>query len=104
MLICARALAYKHTTLGIKKASIRIMRGKVGSYPAAMGAGCTLECAKVKYWYYTIEMAAVLPGGQRQYAGGYSSYRGMSGYGGSTQMHNILVAIAGHAADWNAGS
>ena len=32
-------------------------------------------------------MAAVLPGGQRQYAGGYSSYRGMSGYGGNTQMH-----------------
>ena len=44
-----------------------------------------------------MEMAAVLPGGQRQYAGGYSSYRGMSGYGGNTQI-NILVAIAGHTA------
>jgi hypothetical protein len=52
---------------------------------------------KVKYWYYTIERAAVLPGGQKQCAGGYSSYRG------NTQIH-ILVAIAGHAADWNAGS
>jgi hypothetical protein len=51
-----------------------------------------------RYWYYTIEIAAVLPGGQRQYASGYSSYRGMSGYGGNTQIHNILVAIAGHAA------
>jgi hypothetical protein len=27
----------------------------------------------------------------------------MFGYGGNTQIH-ILVAIAGYAADWNAGS
>jgi hypothetical protein len=37
---------------------------------------------------YIIERAAVLPGGQRQYAGGYSSsYRGMSGYGGNNTQH-----------------
>jgi hypothetical protein len=45
----------------------------------------------------------VLPVGQRQYAGGYSSHRGMSGYGGNTQIH-ALVAVAGHTAGWNAGS
>ena len=53
--------------------------------------------AKVKYWYYMIRRAAVLPGGHRQHAGGYSSYRGMSGCGCNTQIH-VLVAIAGHAA------
>jgi hypothetical protein len=51
-----------------------------------------------------MERAAVLPGGQRQCAGGYSSHRVMSGYGGNTQIHIMLVAIAGHTADWNAGS
>ena len=39
----------------------------------------------------------MLPEGQKQYAGGSSSYRGMSGYGGNTQIH-MLVAIAGHMA------
>jgi hypothetical protein len=81
MLICARVL-YKHTTLGIKKASIRIMGGKGGFLVAPRyveGPG-VLKCSKVNYWYYIIRRAAVLPGGQRQCAGGYSSHRGMSGY------------------------
>jgi hypothetical protein len=40
----------------------------------------------------------VLPGGHRQHAGGYSSHRGISGYGGNTQMYIILIlaAVAGH--------
>jgi hypothetical protein len=50
-----------------------------------------------------MEKAAVLPGGQKQHAGGYSSYRGTSGCGGNTQIYT-LVAIAGHTSDWNAGS
>jgi hypothetical protein len=75
VLICA-SVQYKHTTLGIsiKKASIRIMRGEGGFLiqPRGFkGAGCILEYAKVKYWYYTTKRAAVLPGGQRQYAGGW---------------------------------
>jgi hypothetical protein len=37
----------------------------------------------------------VLPGGQRQHAGGHSSHRGMSGYGSNTQIHT-LVAAEGH--------
>jgi hypothetical protein len=39
----------------------------------------------------------VLPGGQRQCAGGHSSHRGMSGYGygGNTQIY-ALVAVEGH--------
>jgi uncharacterized protein YqgC (DUF456 family) len=45
----------------------------------------------------------VLPGGQRLYAGGHSSHRGMFGYGGNTQIYT-LVAIAGHTADRKAGS
>jgi hypothetical protein len=48
--------------------------------------------------------AAVLPGGQRQCAGGYSSHRGMSGYGGNTQIIYRVVASEGHTAEWNAGS
>jgi hypothetical protein len=41
----------------------------------------------------------------RQYAGGYSSHRGMSGYGGNTQIYyTVLVAVEGHTADWNIGS
>jgi hypothetical protein len=34
-----------------------------------------------------IRRPAVLPGGQRQYAGDYSSHRGMSRYGGNTQVY-----------------
>ena len=55
------------------------------------------------HWCYTMKRAAALPGGQGQHAGGYGSYRYMSGCGANTQIH-VLVAIAGHAADWNAGS
>ena len=39
-----------------------------------------------------------------QCAGGYSSHRGMFGCGGNTQINNILVVIACHTVDWNAGS
>ena len=42
----------------------------------------------------------MLPGGQRQYAGGYSSHRGMSGYGGNTQIY-IPMAVEGHTANWD---
>ena len=70
---------------------------------AFQGPDVIYSTIKVKYWYYTIKRAAALPGGQWQYAGGYGSYRCMSGYGDNTQVH-ILVAIAGHTADWNAGS
>jgi hypothetical protein len=43
----------------------------------------------------------VLPGGQRQYVGGYSSHRGISRYGGNTQVYiyiyiYMLVAVEGH--------
>jgi hypothetical protein len=34
----------------------------------------------------------VLPGGQRQYAGSYSSHRGMPGHGGNTHMHVLVAA------------
>jgi hypothetical protein len=57
-----------------------------------------LQYPKVNYWYYIIRRAAVLPGGQRQYAGGYSSHRGMSGYGGNTQIYTV-AAVEGHTAD-----
>jgi hypothetical protein len=50
-----------------------------------------------------MQRAVVLPGGPSQCAGGHSSYRGMPGHGGNTQMH-VLVAKAGHAAGWIAGS
>ena len=42
-----------------------------------------------------IRRAAVLPGGQRQYAGGYSysSHRGMSGYGGNMQIYVYILYI-----------
>jgi hypothetical protein len=42
-----------------------------------------------------IRRAAVLPGGQRQYAGGYSysSHRGMSGYGGNMQICVYILYI-----------
>jgi hypothetical protein len=42
--------------------------------------------------YSALRRAAVLPGGQKQYAGGYSSHRGMSGYGGNTQIYTVLAA------------
>ena len=87
----------RHKTPGIKKASIRVMRGKDGFLAAQRTErepGCIVQCSR---------RAAVLPGGQRQCAGGYSSHRGMPGYGGNTQIY-MLVAVEGHTADWNAGS
>jgi hypothetical protein len=50
-----------------------------------------------------MKRAAALPGGQRQHAGGCGGCRCTSGHGDNTQMH-VLVATAGHTADWNAGS
>ena len=41
----------------------------------------------------------MLPGGQMQCAGGYSSHRGMSEYGGNAQIYTV-VAVEGHTADW----
>ena len=61
------------------------------------------------YKYFWIH---VLPGGKRQYAGGYSSHRGMSGYGGITQI--LMPYTSGNSwpyrysysglERWNAGS
>jgi hypothetical protein len=34
----------------------------------------------------------VLPGGQRQYAGGYSSHQGMSGYGGNRKHADMCTS------------
>jgi hypothetical protein len=116
------ALAYKHTTPGIKKASIRVIRGRKKRFPkggfliAPRGVSPIIDnraklegpdafystlSSKVKLMIlYNKEgrCASSLPGGQRQHAGGRSSHRGMSGYGGNTQIHYTVVAIEGHIA------